>query len=177
MTRRPDAFLCSIGYAEDWLRRARHDWRSGNAPAAVRRLMLAEAEIHHARETAAASGLALIRRGAAGSGGRLLAGLAAAAVLAAGVGYAWMQGIEQAGPVAVRGTEGRVRGNFGRTIVQLDTGRLLMVDPAGGAPGEGSPHLAAPWPLGSGLQRSRNPRDPEEPVGVPVDLKTSSPTF
>jgi hypothetical protein len=179
---RPDAFSCSVGYAEDWLRRARRDWRSGNAPAAVRRLMLAEAEIRHARETVAGLDVPARRR-RRGAGWRVGAGLAAAAVLAAGVGYAsmWTGAPSQPRAVAARGADGRPRGENGRTIVQLETGRFLMVDQgqdsagtpagpgftapaprAGGTSGDRWSHVAVPWP------RS---------VGVPVDLRTSSPTF
>jgi hypothetical protein len=193
---RPDAFLCSIEYAEDWLRRARHDWRKGNTPAAIRRLMLAEAEIRHARETGVGQGAGdagASRRLVFSSGGeagrseaaaarRLVSGLVAAVVLAAGIGYAavW-QGTRQTGALAVRGAEGRLSGGVGRTIVQLDTGRFLLLDPgqdspdipagpgftvtapsADGTPGDRWSHLAAPSPRA---------------VGVPVDLRTSSPTF
>jgi hypothetical protein len=178
---RPDPFACSIHYAEDWLRRARRDWGSGNAPAAVRRLMLAEAEIRHARETVAALDVPA-RRNGRGVGWRVAAGLAAAAVLAAGVGYASMRaGTPSLEVAAVPGADGRPRRGSGRTIVQLETGRYLTVDqgqdsgdessgpgftaPAprvAGTPGDRWSHAAVPWP---------------RPVGMPVDLRTSSPTF
>ena len=51
---RPDPLLRHIRHAEEWLGRARGDWRRGNAPAALLRLMLAEAEIRQARETGTA---------------------------------------------------------------------------------------------------------------------------
>ncbi|HKX19605.1 MAG TPA: hypothetical protein VJT33_16515, partial [bacterium] len=54
-----DPLLRHIRHAEDWLARARFDWRRGNAPAALLRLMLAEAEIRHARETSGAAPVAV----------------------------------------------------------------------------------------------------------------------
>jgi len=165
-----DPLLRRIRHAEDWLRRARHDWRGGNAPAAILRLMLAEAEIRYARETGAeaiAQG-----RGEAGrrpSWPRAAAAIAAAAVLAAGLGYVSMQ-MAMPHNDALAGRDGpaagiSLRGGAGgggitRTIVQLDTGQFLMPDrgrtPAGEPGGPGS----------AGLQ-----------LAVPVDLRTPSPTF
>jgi hypothetical protein len=47
--------LAHISHAEGWLRRARADYMRGNGPRALLRLLLAEAEIRRARESAAAT--------------------------------------------------------------------------------------------------------------------------
>jgi hypothetical protein len=97
--------------------------------------------------------------------------LAAVAVIAAGIGYlsTWV-GTTQPGAMAVRGQESRLRGGIGRIIVQLDTGRFLMPD-------ERASRMPSPWPVGPTLQRSQDTNEPLLPIGVPVDLKTSTPTF
>jgi hypothetical protein len=170
----PDRLLRHIGYAEDWLRRARYDWRKGDGPGALRRLILAEAEIRHARENGAALG---------SQGGprqpvpawRLVAGLAGAAVLAAGIGYASMwSGAPERSPIAAQGgMRGAAGGGFGRSIVQLDSGRFLMPDPAQDDSAGAAGGLAMPEPGADGAPARRPARVGE----VPVDLRTSSPKF
>ena len=46
----PDGVVHHIQHAEEWLRWARSDHRRGDLRAVVLRLLLAEAEIRHARE-------------------------------------------------------------------------------------------------------------------------------
>ncbi|HYM70573.1 MAG TPA: hypothetical protein VEZ44_13335 [bacterium] len=48
--REPDALLRHLRHAEEWLRWARSDYRKGDLRGAVLRLLLAEAEVRHARE-------------------------------------------------------------------------------------------------------------------------------
>ena len=167
-----DPLLRHIRNAEDWLRRARHDWRAGNAPAAMLRLMLAEAEIRHARETGA-EGIAPRPAAAPLAGGhragwsRAAAAIAAAAVLAAGLGYAAMRAaLPRPDALAVRdGSAAGLGRGIGRTIVQLDSGQFLMPDhgqTAAGGPGD------------SGFA-GRDSRPLQ--FAVPVDLRTPSPTF
>ena len=191
-----EPLLRHIRDAEDWLRRAQDEWRRGNAAGAVRRLMLAEAEIRCAREAGARGVLeqpagadAARPRGATTR--RLAAGLAAAAVLAAGIGYAWLQ----AGPpnpdaLAVHERAAPpLPGGVGRTIVQLDAGQLLMSDRGQDAAGTAA-EPGFPGPNGSGFAAvppgvgaGRNSPGFVGPNGrsllraVPVDLRTPSPTF
>ncbi len=162
-----DPLLRHIRHAEDWLGRARLDWRRGNAPAAMLRLMLAEAEIRHARETggaaapAADSMDAIASKPAARRGitwPKAAAAIAAAAVLAAGLGYASMRP-EQQGALAERAGSGAgLRGGFSRTILRLDSGQFLM------------PEREQTAGIGPADTRSLQ-------FAVPVDLKTPSPTF
>jgi hypothetical protein len=169
---RPDVLLRHIGYAEEWLRRARRDWRRGDGAAAVRRLLLAEAEIRHARETAAVQP---VRAGArADAARRLVAGLAAVIVLAAGMGYALTRaGAPRSHAVTVRAAEGRADHGVERTIVQLDSGRILMA-----GPGEDSTEPpAGPGVAVRDAPADRTHRDRAPRFAVPVDLRTSSPTF
>lgn len=176
----PDVLLRHIGYAEDWLRRARYDWRKGDGPGALRRLILAEAEIRHARESGAALGAPQARPRQPALAWRLVAGLAAA-VLVAGIGYAstW-SGTPQRSPIAAQGgTRQPDRGGLGRSIVQLDTGRFLMPDPAQDDSASAQDDsagaiedLTVPDPGADGA-----PRRPPRVRGVPVDLRTSSPAF
>jgi hypothetical protein len=169
-----DPLLHHIRHAEDWLCRARTDWRSGNAPAAMLRLMLAEAEIRHARETGAgipsarAGGASASERGAGNhrvGWPRAAAAMAAAAVLAAGFGYAsmWFAAQRHDTVAATDGPAqglspgaGQAGGGIVRTIVRLDSGEFLM--PEGGR--------AAAGPA---------PGDPT--LVVPADLRTPTPTF
>lgn len=177
---RPDPLLRHIRHAEEWLGRARGDWRRGNAPGALLRLMLAEAEIRHARETgtAVAGSAAPVGDGQADRGRRgrrplAAAAIAAAAVLAAGLGYASLgPGLgrhetlaARDGSPAIPGQGGPVGGGISRTIVRLDSGEFLMPDreqTTAGRPGD--PGFAG--------QDGRPPQ-----FAVPVDLKTPSPTF
>jgi len=170
----PDILLRHIGYAEDWLRRARYDWRTGDGPGALRRLILAEAEIRHARESGAALGTQAGPRQPAPAW-RLVAGLAAAAVLAAGIAYASMwSGAPQRSPIAAQGGMRRpARGGVERSIVQLDSGRFLMPDPAQDDSAGVTGGLTMPEPRADGAPARR----PARISGVPVDLRTSSPTF
>jgi len=169
----PDAVLRHIEYAEDWLRRARYDWRRGDGPGALRRLILAEAEIRHARESGEARDAQAGPRQPAPAW-RLVAGLAAAAVLAAGIGYAWMSsGALQRSPIAAQGGRPPGRGGFERSIVQLDSGRFLMSGPAQDDSAGAAGGLAMPEPRADGVPARR----PARVGGVPVDLRTSSPTF
>jgi hypothetical protein len=170
----PDALLRQIGYAEDWLRRARRDWQNGDTRGALRRLMLAEAEIRHARETGAVLQRPAADRAGAAPGRRLVAGLVAALLLAAGIGYAskWT-GTPQPRAVAVRRAGDRLSRGVGRTIVQLDSGRFLMPDP--GQESVGTP--AGPGFTVPGARVDRAPADRWPHLVVPVDLRTSSPTF
>src|SRR5579864_7114992 len=173
----PDPLLRHIRHAEEWLGRARRDWRRGNAPAAMLRLMLAEAEIRHARETGA--GTAVWRPASSrerGRGGRswprAAAAIAAAAVLAAGLGYASLgPGLARHDTLAVQDSaaalpgQGQLGGGISRTIVRLDSGEFLMPDrerTTAGRPGD----------PGSAGQDGRPPQ-----FAVPVDLRTPSPTF
>ncbi len=161
-----DPLLRHIRHAEDWLGRARLDWRRGNAPAAMLRLMLAEAEIRHARET----GVAASPVAAPAGRGRVTwpkaaAVIAAAAVLAAGLGYASIRP-EQQGALAERaGSPAGLHGGLSRVIVRLDTGQFLMPDREQTA-GIG-PAGSAPW---AGDVRPFQ-------FAVPADLKSPSPTF
>jgi hypothetical protein len=176
----PDPLLRHIRHAEEWLGRARRDWRRGNAPAAMLRLMLAEAEIRQARETgtAVARSAAPVADGQAdrsrrGRWPRAAAAIAAAAVLAAGLGYASLgPGLgrhetlaARDGSAAIPGRGGPLGGGISRTIVRLNSGEFLMPDreqTTAGRPGD-------PGPAG---QDGRPPQ-----FAVPVDLKTPSPTF
>lgn len=171
----PDVLLRHIGYAEDWLRRARYDWRRGDGPGALRRLMLAEAEIRHARESGAALGAPQAGPRQPAPAWRLVAGLAGAAVLAAAIGYASMwSGTAQRSPIAAQGgMRGSARGGFERSIVQLDSGRFLMPDPAQDDSAGAAGGLTMPEPRGDGAPARR----PARVSGVPADLRTSSPTF
>lgn len=169
-----DPLLRHVFHAEEWLRRARDDWRSGNGRAAVLRLMLAEAEIRNAREAGLAEALPpagpssprLRGRGAgplSGAGRRAAAAIAAAAVLAAGAAYTSIH----AGPTLTgRGPHGTVIAHEApvpagdgtdRAFVRLDSGQFLM-------PGQGQDPAAGP-------------ADGSLRLAVPVDLRTPSPTF
>lgn len=160
-----DLLLRHIRHAEHWLGRARLDWRHGNAPAAMLRLMLAEAEIRHARETRTAAPDAA----PAGRGWiawpKAAAAMAAAAVLAGGLGYMSIRPQQQGAIAEQAGSAAGLRGGLSQTIVRLDTGQFLMPDreqtaergPVGPAPGAGDLR-----PL---------------QFAVPVDLKSPSPTF
>lgn len=156
-----DPLLRHIRHAEDWLGRARLDWRRGNAPAAMLRLMLAEAEIRHARESGAA----------APPGGRRVAwpkaaaAIAAAAVVAAGLGYASIRSGQQGGLAERAGSPAALPSGLSRTIVRLDTGQFLMPDReqiAGSGPVPSSPGAGDVRPL---------------QFAMPADLKSPSPTF
>jgi hypothetical protein len=54
--------LAHIRNAEGWLRKARADYVRGNGPRVLLRLLLAEAEIRRARESAAATAAVPVRR-------------------------------------------------------------------------------------------------------------------
>lgn len=116
----PDGVARHIQHAEEWLRWARSDYRRGDPRAAVLRLLLAEAEIRHARETGtrlAASSLRASwrprRRGLA------VVGAAVAFVLVAAA-YTALRSEGRDGPAAV----------VPSSAVRLETGRFLTLVPA-----------------------------------------------
>ena len=128
----PDAVARHIQHAEEWLRWARSDYRRGDTRAAVLRLLLAEAEIRHARETgthlAVSPGASSRhrRRGMAvlGAAVALILSAAAYTTLRSGGGYGpaavvpFSPGPATAAPPASAG------------VVQLETGRFLTLVPA-----------------------------------------------
>ncbi len=65
--RTDEQMLSRIGFAERWLARARRQWIDGNRTRSVLTLVLADAEVRHAMETAGTSGRAQARRPAAGA--------------------------------------------------------------------------------------------------------------
>ncbi|HEV2281575.1 MAG TPA: hypothetical protein VGX75_04190 [bacterium] len=169
----PDPLLRHIRHAEEWLGRARRDWRRGNAPAAMLRLMLAEAEIRHARETGGRAASppegGQVDRSRRAGWPRAAAVIAAAAILAAGLGYASLGlglarhealAARDGSAAAISGPGGPAGAGISRTIVRLDSGEFLMPD--AGRPGD------------SGFA-GRDGRPTQ--FAVPVDLKTPSPTF
>ncbi|HET7265048.1 MAG TPA: hypothetical protein VFL28_10290 [bacterium] len=172
-----DPLLRHIRHAEEWLGRARLDWRRGNAPAAMLRLMLAEAEIRHARETGMAAVPGADPTGTTAStpaarGGsswpKVAAAIAAAAVLAGGLGYASMRPEQQGALVERAGSAVGLRGESSRTIVRLDSGQFLLPDreqAAGVGPNTPEPSTGDAQPFQFAVP------------AVPVDLKTPSPTF
>jgi hypothetical protein len=126
-----DTLLRHIRHAEEWLRCARGDYRRGDRRAALLRLLLAEAEIHHARESAAgvhAEPAARPRRG------RLPAAIvaAAAALVLASI---WYQAVVRTGTMSespARGFASAATGDVSVEMggpVRLDTGGLLNTVP------------------------------------------------
>ena len=117
----PDGVARHIQHAEEWLRWARSDYRRGDTRAAVLRLLLAEAEIRHARET----GTRVAQSPGASSRhrrrGMAVVGAAVALVLAAAA-YTTLRSGGRYGPAAV------VPSPAG--VVQLETGRFLTLVPA-----------------------------------------------
>jgi hypothetical protein len=189
----PDPLLRHICHAEGWLRRARLDWRRGNAPAAMLRLMLAEAEIRHARET-----------------GPALTGPRDARSTPAPLRPRALGSVREATAVPI--PEGRSRANahgtgVARTAAAVAAAAVLAAGLGYASQWQGLPrrHALVPVPgrngaaqeLGAGMQRtivrldsgeflmpdrgripSGGPSDPTRPqFAVPVDLRTPSPTF
>lgn len=116
-----DGILHHIRHAEEWLRWARGDCRRGDLRSAVLRLLLAEAEIRHAREVGPSiGGLPVSAR----RGSRLLLAMmgAAAALAIAVVGYA-----VSSAPLGHPDVPGARTAEAPQGIVQLDTGRFLRV--------------------------------------------------
>ncbi len=114
-----------IRYAEQWLRWARADYRRGEVRGAVLRLMVAEAEIRHAR----AAGMATVDspRVVSRSGRLVAVAMGGAAVLLLGLGYPLFRGGESARQPAV---ETQITSApFGP--VQLQSGNLLVLVPPG----------------------------------------------
>ncbi len=115
----PGGVARHIQHAEEWLRWARSDYRRGDPRAAVLRLLLAEAEIRHARETGmrlAASPCASWRPRRRGMA---VVGAAVALVLAAAA-YTTLRSGGRSGTAAV----------VPSSAVQLETGRFLTLVPA-----------------------------------------------
>jgi hypothetical protein len=115
-----------IRYAEQWLRWARADYRRGEVRGAILRLMVAEAEIRHAR----AAGMSTTPeppRVVSRSGRLAAVAMGSAAVLLLGLGYPLFRGGESGRqPAAVTQT---TSAPFGP--VQLQSGSLLVLVPPG----------------------------------------------
>ncbi len=91
--RERDVLLRHLRHAEEWLRWARSDYRHGDVHGAVLRLLLAEAEVRHAREAGALSAEAAPARASRRLGIHVMAvAVAAAATLAAAVYTAFLSG-------------------------------------------------------------------------------------
>lgn len=116
----PDGVARHIQHAEEWLRWARSDYRRGDMRAAVLRLLLAEAEIRHARETGTRLAVSPGASSPHRRGGVAVVGAAVALVLAAAA-YTTLRPGGRYGPAAV------VPSRAG--VVQLETGRFLTLVP------------------------------------------------
>jgi len=168
-----DALLRHLRHAEEWLGRARRDYRRGDPRSAVLRLMLAEAEVRRAREigtrSAATQSAPRAWRGAAA----LAAG---AGVVAAAACAAFLAGVRlaPAGPPAARvGPPASIPYD----VIRLDAGGLLAVPP--GAPRAGSGArtfgdrvvedvaVRTRWlaPAAGGAVTLVTPKDAQRPVG------------
>jgi len=124
--READALPRHLRHAEEWLRRARRDYRRGDHHGAVLRLMLAEAEVQRARET----GLRLVTDPPAPRARRfsVAAGaLGAAAAIVVGVYAAlWAAG----GMAPMRPSAAQVRPiSSADDVVRLDAGGFLTLTP------------------------------------------------
>ncbi len=184
-----DGILRHIRHAEEWLRWARADCRRGDIRSAVLRLLLAEAEIRHARE----AGASLVVRPASPRGSRRLSAAAlgaAAALVIAAAGYAVLRPGPLPGPAAADSAAAPVAGGT-PGVVQLDTGHLLTIMPALSDPEQEQERSAGqPASWGSGFLRGRlfdgpagRPGHGPAQIGEPASLTTPadpahlSPTF
>jgi hypothetical protein len=128
----PDGVARHIQHAEEWLRWARSDYRRGDMRAAVLRLLLAEAEIRHARETGTRFAVSPRASWRPRRRGMAVVGVAVALVLAAAA-YTTLRSGGRYGPVAVvpsfpgPGTAAPLPPGG---VVQLETGRFLTLVPA-----------------------------------------------
>lgn len=140
----PQDVLRRIRHAEEWLRWARSDCLRGDLRGMVLRLMLAEAEIRHVRETGIREA---VRAGAWVRSAHRRMALVGAAVGLAAVTVALSAvyvGVRRqgGGQAAVESPAGAFRGPapLGPSAVRLDTGGFLtLVQTAGGAGQEGAP--------------------------------------
>lgn len=116
----PDGLARHIQHAEEWLRWARSDCRRGDVRAAVLRLLLAEAEIRHARETGTRLAVFPTASSRHRRGGMVVVGAAVALVLATAA-YTTLRSGGRSEPAA------EVPSRPG--VVQLETGRFLTLVP------------------------------------------------
>jgi hypothetical protein len=145
-----DAMLHHIRHAEEWLRSARGDCRRGDVRSALLRLLLAEAEIRHARE--ADPPLPVRPSGGLRTSGLFASlGAAAAVAVAAAVWYAafFAQLAHPVPSVARRvGAPAAQSAQEPLGVVQLESGRFLTLVPPpqdGGAPSSGWETPPAPF--------------------------------
>jgi len=125
--RRPDALLDHLRHAEEWLARARRDHRRGDHRAAVLRLMLAEAEIRHARETAMRRAVDPFAPRARRVPAAARALGAAAAVVA--VGYAAFLGVGATAPATPPAARVAAAVSAPEDVIRLDSGGALTLTP------------------------------------------------
>jgi len=131
--READALLRHLRHAEEWLGRARRDYRRGDHRAAVLRLMLAEAEVQRARETGmrlAADPSARPPRRVPVAAGALAVGAVILVVYAA---FVAVGGMAPASPPAAEVAAASAAPD---DVVRLDSGGFLTLNPLapGGAP-------------------------------------------
>lgn len=123
--------LRRIRHAEEWLRWARHDCLRGDLRGMALRLMLAEAEIRHVRETrlreALRSGAPLRPRRPRAGGVGAAVGLAAVTVVAAAISVGVPR--QGAGPVGVESPASALRSSAPAWAgaVRLQTGGFLTL--------------------------------------------------
>lgn len=188
-----DEILHHIRHAESWLRWARSDFRRGDLRSAMLRLLLAEAEIRHAREEGMRVPPRLQRRArirrlwpaALGSVAALLVAAAGYVVMHAGEFQAPVPADPAAhAPLAVPPTRPPQEAGA------VAAGRFLtLASPVAGGGGDGAPGWSETWAVGPLPDRFSDdptsrfgratPAVPRPPAGVtaPGDLETPSPTF
>jgi hypothetical protein len=148
----PDGVLRHIQHAEEWLRWARSDNRRGDVRAVVLRLLLAEAEIRHAREVGAR--LAAAPHASRRPRRRIAAVAAAVALLVAAGAVIALRPAGRDGSAAVGMSPHAwaIEPPAPAGAVRLEAGRLLTLGPAlaggeqdrpGGSPG-GSEYRLVP---------------------------------
>jgi len=128
--REPEALLRHLRHAEEWLRWARSDYRRGDLRGAVLRLLLAEAEVRHARE----AGSLRIEETPARPVRRMrlatVGAFSAAAVLAVAAYGAFLSGAGTSRVAAfpvVPASHVAPVGNESSGVVRLDTGDFLTL--------------------------------------------------
>jgi hypothetical protein len=147
--RERDVLLRHLRHAEEWLRWARSDYRHGDVHGAVLRLLLAEAEVRHAREAGSHSAEEAPARTSRGHGVAAPAvAVAAAAAVAAAVYATFLSGGSGSERPASADTPAVTLRPAGESwaSVRLDAGDFFTLLQPGAT---GAPDAAAPFGAGT----------------------------
>jgi hypothetical protein len=158
-SRASNQMLTRIGFTERWLARARRQWTDGNQARGLLTLVLADAELRHAMETAGVQGRPLAQRSAFATR-LLLSAVIASALFLIGRWSVTPEAIATAPPLHVVGLSLNSGAQLNPVVISAPTAPVAVVRAAvpPAAPGAASSKVAGSLPTPSRASSSPSTR-------------------